>query len=328
MVQTQKRPIHNRPILKILVAEKSSFSQRGLEAISQLGQAELFNLTQEELITNVHSYHILIVRLGLQVNEKVLNSGKDLLVIATPTTGLDHIDTKLANQLGIAVLSIKGEQQFLENVYATAEHTFALLLSLIRHVPASFDSVKVHHWRRDTFRGNELHGKVLGIVGCGRLGRMVARYGLAFGMELIAFDPYLHQLPKGINQVNTLAELLEKSDVVTIHVPLNEETQEMFSENEFSTLKPGSWLINTSRGTVIDEGALLEALKSGQLAGAALDVIQNEHLLVQQKSHPLVKYASCHDNLIITPHIGGATYESVEKADLFLVNKIASFLAN
>lgn len=328
MTQTRSRSIHKPSNIKILVAEKSSFSQRGLEAISQLGQAEISDLTQAELITHVHAYHLLIIRLGLQVNEKVLNSGQELLSIATPTTGLDHIDTEMADRLGVTVLSLKGERQFLENVYATAEHTFALLLSLIRRLPASFESVKAYQWRRDSFRGNELNGKILGIVGCGRLGSMVARYGLAFGMEVHAYDPYLGKLPHGINQAKTLIELLNKSDVVTIHVPLNDETRGMFSESIFSTMKPGTWLINTSRGDVINEEALFDALKSGQLAGAALDVIQNEHNLAQQKSHPLVEYASSHDNLIITPHIGGATYESVEKADLFLANKIAKFLAN
>jgi D-3-phosphoglycerate dehydrogenase len=312
--------------IKILVAEKSSFSVRGLETLSQIGSLDALDLNQAKLLQTARNYTVLVVRLGLLVNEDVLRASPGLMVIGTPTTGIDHIDLETAETLGIAVLSLKGERAFLDHVYATAEHTIALLLCLIRRIPAAFESVKNHEWRRDIYRGNELNGKTLGIVGCGRLGSMVARYGLAFGMRVIVYDPYQTVFPSGVEISASLLDLLEICDGVSIHVPLNRETQSMFSTKEFACMRPGAWLVNTARGAVIDEAALLNALESGRLAGAALDVICDEADIDSSKPHPLIAYARGHDNLIITPHIGGATYESVEKADLFIANKITNYL--
>lgn len=311
---------------KILVAEKNSFSDNGLRAFSKLLPTDCFDLSQNELIQIAKDYAILVVRLGLQVNSTVLQANPQLKVVATPTTGLDHIDIEFAKQLGIKILSLKGERDFLEQVYATAEHTFALILSLLRYVPSAFEAVKEYQWRRDIYRGFELNRKVLGLIGCGRLGSMVARYAMAFGMRVLIFDPYQIDLPDGVNVVDTLDELLKSCDVLSIHVPLNDETRGMLSEQQFAKLKYSAWLVNTSRGSVIDEKALLKALVSKQLNGAALDVLDDEQFIESGEPNPLIEYARHHDNLIITPHIGGATFESVEKADLFIVEKIKNYL--
>lgn len=311
---------------KILVAEKNSFSDNGLRAFSKLLPTDCFDLSQNELIQIAKDYAILVVRLGLQVNSTVLQANPQLKVVATPTTGLDHIDIEFAKQLGIKILSLKGERDFLEQVYATAEHTFALILSLLRYVPSAFEAVKEYQWRRDIYRGFELNRKVLGLIGCGRLGSMVARYAMAFGMRVLIFDPYQIDLPDGVNVVDTLDELLKSCDVLSIHVPLNDETRGMLSEQQFAKLKYSAWLVNTSRGSVIDEKALLKALVSKQLNGAALDVLDDEQFIESGEPNPLIEYARHHDNLIITPHIGGATFESVEKADLFIAEKINNYL--
>jgi len=314
--------------MRILVAEKSSFSLRGLESLGKIAPVEALDLTQAQLVQKVQDYEILVVRLGLKVDRPILAAGQALRVVGTPTTGLDHIDLQAAQERGVAVLSLKGERDFLDQVYATAEHTFALLLCLVRHVPAAFEAVKSYEWRRDLYRGNELSGKALGIVGCGRLGSMVARYAAAFGMRVLVYDPYQTRLPDGAVACSTLAELLEECDVVSIHVPLNPETEGMLATDQFLLLRPGAILINTARGAVVEETALLHALESGRLAGAAVDVICNEHAVSQGATNPLIEYARTHDNLIITPHIGGATQESIEKADLFIAKKIREYLYN
>ena len=314
------------PSIKILVAEKSSFSELGLETLSQIGSLDALDLNQAELFLAARNYTILVVRLGLQVDQNVLRASPGLKVIGTPTTGLDHIDVETAEKLGIAVLSLKGERAFLDHVYATAEHTIALLLSLIRRIPAAFESVKNYEWRRDLYRGKELNSKILGIVGCGRLGSMVARYGQAFGMRVIVYDPYQTVFPSGVEKFSSLQDLLATCDIVTTHVPLTHETQGMISNKEFARLRSGAWLVNTARGAIIDELALLNALESGKLAGAALDVICDESDQAGSQLNPLIAYTRIHDNLIITPHIGGATQESVEKADLFIADKITNYL--
>ena len=310
--------------MRILLAEKSSFSPRGIQELNSIAPTDACDLRQEELAERVSDYEALVVRLGLRVDAEVLSAGRRLLAIGTPTTGLDHIDLAAARKQDVAVLSLKGERLFLDQVYATAEHSFALLLSLARRIPAAFSAVQSGEWRRDLYRGWELNGKTLGLIGCGRLGNMVVRYAQAFGMQVLVYDPYIDQVPTGVTRCSSLMELLSASDMVSVHVPLNAETEGLLGEAELAQMRPGAFLVNTSRGAVLDENVLLQALESGRLGGAALDVLYDEHLL--QIDHPLLAYARQHDNLIITPHIGGATYESVEKADLFLVNKLRQFL--
>jgi D-3-phosphoglycerate dehydrogenase len=312
--------------LRILLAEKSSFSEKGRQALAAIAPLEAADLAQAELADKVVGYAVLVVRLGLQVDRAVLTAGDGLLAVGTPTTGLDHVDLATAAARNVAVLSLKGERAFLDQVFATAEHTLALLLSLIRHLPAACAAVNRYEWRRDWLRGSELNGKTLGIVGLGRLGSMVARYALAFGMRVMAYDPYRPTFPAEVERCETLEELLEQSYVVSLHVPLNAETSGMISAAQLARLPRGGILINTARGALLDEAALLGALESGWLAGAALDVLCHEHAIGTGEPHPLIEYARTHTNLMITPHIGGATQESIEKADLFLAEKIDQYL--
>ncbi len=316
------------PHLHILIAERSSFSERGLQALEALAPTTALDLTQAELSKAISDYEVLFVRLGLRVDSEVMRAASNLLVIATPTTGLDHIDLEAARQRKIAVLSLKGERAFLETIFSTAEHTFALLLALVRQLPRAIHAVKLYEWRRDIFRGRELNGKTLGVVGCGRLGSMVARYGIAFGMRVLAYDPYATHFPTAVQPCRTLQELLSQADIVSLHVDLRPETTALIDENALAHMKKGAILINTSRGAVIDEQALLKALESGHLAGAALDVLANEAAIQQGTPYPLIEYARTHDHLIITPHIGGASQEAIEKADLFLIEKTRRFLHN
>lgn len=316
------------PHIRILVAERSSFSEKGLQALSALAPITALDIPQSELPNLATAYDVLFVRLGLRVDSQVIQAAPNLIAIATPTTGLDHIDLEAAQRRNIAVLSLKGERAFLETVTSTAEHTFALLLALVRHIPQAVRAVERYEWRRDVFRGIELSGKTFGIIGYGRLGSMVARYALAFGMRVLTYDPYAAYIPESIERCATLQALLCQSDIISLHVDLRPETTALIDERAFAQMKKGAILVNTARGAVIDEKALLKALENGHLAAAALDVLADEAAVQPGGSHPLIEYARTHDNLLITPHIGGASQEAIEKADLFLVEKTRRFLHN
>lgn len=311
----------------ILISEATGFSESAAEHLRNCARLLLRDLDRPSLMAAVHDVDVLWVRLRHKIDREVMVAAPNLRAIATPTTGLNHIDLAEAEKLGIQVISLRGAADFLQNVYATAEHTVALILALLRHLPAAYEHVINGRWNRDLFVGNELHGKRAGIIGYGRLGRMVARYLQAFGMRVSVTDI------KSVNQVEhpdiesvSLDQLLRTSDVVTVHVPLSDQTKEFLSRRQFACMKPGSWFINTARGELVDEEALLDALRTGHLAGAALDVLCDEYAS-SLSENSLVKYAQQNQNLLITPHIGGCTTESREKTEHFLALRVAEFIS-
>ncbi|MFC1979176.1 NAD(P)-dependent oxidoreductase [Chloroflexota bacterium] len=304
--------------IRVLCAEPQNYSESALETIASFAELDAVTLSQEQFDKKAVEYGALMVRLQLCVTEGIMKEATRLRAILSPTTGLDHIDIGAAESCNVKVFSLHEELAFLREVYSTAEHTFALLLSLIRKIPSAAESVKQGQWQPYQYRGRELHGKTLGIVGCGRLGTMVCRYGLAFGMRVIAYDPYTEKLPQGVRACDSLASLLKESDILSIHVPLNKETERMIGKRELSLLPRGALLVNTSRGAILDEGAVLDNLKQGRLSGAAFDVLANEHQ-IPSDGHPLISYAKEHSNVIITPHIAGAAEEAIEKADMFVI---------
>jgi len=313
-------------MIRILNAEPDNYSPEARQILTSIGEVVEKRLSQAELSKWVSDFDVLIVRLGLTVNREVIEAGHRLCAIVSATTGLDHIDVDFAESRGIAVISLKGETEFLRSIPATAEHTWGLLLALVRHIPQAFESVRAGEWNRDAFRGRDLDGKRLGIVGLGRIGEKVARYGLAFGMQVAAFDPYRNDWPEGILRCSTLEDLLRRSDILSLHVPLNAETYHMIGERELGLLPRGAVLVNTARGAVVDEKALVAALKGGHLAGAAVDVIENEFDMQVYRNNPLVDYARQYDSLLITPHLGGATVESMAATEIFMANKLKLFL--
>lgn len=315
-------------MIKILNAEPSNYSQEARRILLSIGELHESPLTRDDLLKCLKDFDVLIVRLGIQVDRDLILCSPRLKAIVTPTTGLDHIDTEVASKRGVAVLSLKGESEFLRSIHATAEHTWALLLALTRNIPAAAVSVKRGEWNRDLFRGTELFGKILGIVGYGRIGQRVGAYGQAFGMQTIAYDPGKVDFPPQVEKCHTLQVLLGVADVVSLHVPLNENTKALIGYGEFNIIKKGAFLINTSRGRLVDEDALLKALETRRLGGAALDVVEGEPTFPDGKTRLLVEYAKAHANLIITPHIGGATFESMEKTEIFMANKLKTFLSN
>jgi D-3-phosphoglycerate dehydrogenase len=308
--------------LKTLVAESRGFSTDAAELLRQIGDLVLADLNRANLLQAVSGADVLWVGLRHRIDAEVFAAGPSLRLVVTPTTGLNHIDVEEADQRGIRVLSLRGEVDFLREVRATAEHTLALLLALLRCVPAAAMHVRSGGWNRDLFRGHELSDKTAGVVGYGRLGRMVARSLKALGARVLVADPHVERgtVESGL-QLLLLDDLLRKADIVTLHVAYSPATHGFFGQREFSLMKEGSWFVNTSRGELVDENALLAALRSHRLAGAALDVITDEYS-GELFNHPLIQYARDHDRLIVTPHIGGCTVESMAKTELFMAKRL------
>jgi len=315
--------------INILNAEYSRFSDTANVALSKLGNVTNINASREYLLQNVSKYDVMFIALQNTIDRLILDEAKRMKCIVTPTTGINHIDNKYAIELGIDIISLKGEVAFLQEISATAELTWGLLLSLLRDIPNSTqDVIKKGNWQRNNFYGNELKNKTLGVIGYGRLGKMVARYGKAFNMPVIAYDRNKISKDKFVKFMS-LEDLVSKSDVITVHLSLNDETKNIINENIFNQMKDGAILINTARGEIIDEEAFLFALNSKRIS-AAIDVLADEISLDNNwlKKNKLVQYAKKNDNLIITPHIGGVTYESVEQANLFMIKKLEKYLSN
>lgn len=308
----------------ILVSESSNFSSAAAKRLEQAGRVIWADLDRPGLLATVSQADLLWVRLRNQIDRQVIDAAPHLRAIATPTTGLTHIDMNYAASRGIEVISLRGETEFLQKIHATGEHTLALILALVRHLPSSARHVTEGGWNRDLFRGRELYGKTAGIVGYGRVGRMVADYLRAFGMRVIATDPGVRSAGAGVEMM-PLDDLLARADVVTLHVSLTPETHGFFGKRQFARMKEGAWFINTSRGELVDESALLDALASGRIAGAALDVLCDERSSGMGE-RPLVIYARTHENLLITPHVGGCTLESMQHTEEFLAEKVVRFL--
>jgi len=313
-------------LIRILNAEPLNYSPQARRILQSLGKLDERQVARHELLFLLKDYDVLIVRLGLQVDRQVIDAAPRLKAIVTATTGLDHIDVDYAHQRGIAVLSVRGETEFLRSIPATAELTWGLLLALARRIPWAFEAVKRGEWQRDAFRGHDLVGKHLSILGLGRIGERVAGYGLAFSMQVAAYDPYRTGWLEGVGRSQTLKELVEWGDVLTLHVPLSTETVGLIGAEQLAWMSPQACLINTSRGAVVDEAALLLALQDSKLAGAALDVVSGETGKDQETTHRLIAYAGSHDNLIITPHIGGATVDSMAATEVFMAKKLSNFL--
>ncbi len=314
--------------MKILNTLGESYPRVALDIVKELGEVDFKNPSQAELASMIGDYDAAVIGLGLVFNKEILEKAGRLKVIATATTGLDHIDLATAASRGVEVLSLRGEDEFLTTITGTSELAFGLLINLLRFLPTAFESVKKNEWDRDRFRGHNLYGKTLGILGMGRLGKWMARYGEAFGMNVIYADPKVELDPSYKYKKVSFEELIEASDVVSIHVHLAPDTENMFNAKIFAKMKQGACVINTARGKIVNEVDLLEALRSGRVAGYAADVLSDELNFVNKRfaENPLVQYAQDHNNVIITPHIGGMTAESRERTDVFMAGKLKRFL--
>jgi D-3-phosphoglycerate dehydrogenase len=258
---------------------------------------------------------VLFAPLGYYFGEDIFLMAPALKVVASNTTGVPHIDVPAAEARGINVFSLKDEVDFLSTITPTAELTFGLIIAITRNMVPAAGSVLNGSWSRWEFGGQAMLSRMsLGIVGLGRLGKMVARYAAAFGMTVSYYDPFIeHDNAWTCARTDTLEQLLSESDIVTVHIPMNNQNRHLFSEELFMKFRRGSYFINTARGEVVDSEALVEALESGILRGAAVDVLDGEFasgFSDRVLSHQLVRYAKTHPNLLITPHIAGSTEDA------------------
>ncbi|MBI2584244.1 MAG: 3-phosphoglycerate dehydrogenase [Candidatus Aenigmarchaeota archaeon] len=295
--------------MQILVAEPEYFSAV-LPRLMGLGEVVHYNIDK-----SIGTAEILVIRSRTKIDKSLLDKATNLKVIATATTGLDHIDVEECGKRGIKILDAAGA-----NAEAVAEFTAGLMISLARKMHYAHTSASKGEWKREDFVQNGLGGKALGLIGFGRIGRLVCKIAKAFGMNVLAYDPYVEEKLISDNGAMPLSleQLLGRGDFVSVHCNLGEDTRNLIDERRIRMMKPSAFLINTSRGGIIDEYALLKALKEKRIAGAALDVFEEEPLRNQE----LIKYARENANLVITPHIAGLTKEAVDNAAEIICKKL------
>ena len=305
----------------IQITEPRDYSEKALAIYKSLGPVYLSASPRKDA-------NVLVLRLAYKIDSSWMDKMPNLKVIATPTTGLNHIDLKEAKKRKIKVISLKGHTSFLKDVPSTAEETLALMTALVRKLPWAFDDVKKGNWNRDAWRGHQFIHKTLGLLGCGRLGKIVAKYGKALGMKILGTDPNVDTdtLTRQSIEKVLMEKLFRESDIVSVHVSLEPDTHNLVQEKHLKMMKSTAYLINTARGEIIDEKALLKALENKWIAGAALDVMRDEVGGKHLKNNPLVKYAKTHDNLLIVPHLGGATYEAMHVTEDFIADLVKKYV--
>jgi D-3-phosphoglycerate dehydrogenase len=302
--------------VKVLVCDP--IHREGVEKLEGAGFEVDVNptISHEQLRNVVSEYDALIVRSRTKVTREIIEAGERLKIIGRAGVGLDNIDTETAKKRGITVLNTPEAP-----AEAAAELTMGLILSLARNIPLADHTMKEGKWIKKKLMGWQLRGKTLGTIGLGNVGLKVARLARAFGMEILIIKrtPPTPELLRELDgEFIPLKEMLQRSDIVTIHVPLTPKTHHMIGEKEIQLMKKGGYLINTSRGNIVDEKALLEALKSGKLAGAALDVYEEE----PPRDLALIRMP----NVVCTPHIGAQTEEAQKAAATLIAGKIIDSL--
>ena len=275
---------------------------------------------------------VILAPLGYYVGQEKIDRSPKLRVIGSNTTGHPHIDIHYAHKKDIRVVTLKEEHAFLKTITPTAELTWGLIIALTRNILPACSAVKKGQWNRRPFGGPSMLSKMtLGVAGYGRLGKMVADYGLCFGMRVITYDPYVDASQIKAQRALSLEELVSSADIVTIHIPHEPETERLFSKRIFAAFKNGAFLVNTARAELVDQDALLASLNDGTLAGAAIDVLEGEFdpaFGSAIRQNPLWRYAQDHDNLIITPHIGGSTTDAWRLTEAHTIKCILRALEN
>lgn len=276
----------------------------------------------DSLLTKFESADVFMdASMKVRIPARTIEKAANLKLIVTATTGADHIDQKALIARNIPILTLAGQREFLRGLSAAAEHSWLLLLATGRKLRSAIHHVEKNGWDRVQFPGIMIRNKTLGVIGMGRIGSLMSRYAKAFEMNVVGYDPLTKEFSHDAVPV-TLDELLAKSDIVTIHIPRNDETKNFFGAEKISKMKKGAILINTSGGSIIDEEALVKALKEGRVAGVGVDVLNTEP---KNEESPLWRYAKDHENVIITPHIGGFCPEAVGLSIRFSGTRIVSY---
>lgn len=298
---------------KVLVADP--MSPDAFEKLKALPGTEVTlktGMDEKELIETIPEFQIAVVRGATKVTRNAIQAASNLELIVRAGIGLDNIDCEAAKEKGIQVKNTPAA-----TTTSVAEHTLGLMLGAVRNHGKANLSMKAHQWEKKAFSGTELYQKILGIIGSGRIGLEVARLALAFGMQVLVYDIIDVRTDLDIKQTG-LDELLAQSDLISLHLPLNNQTKHMISDEEFSKMKDGVILINASRGGTVDEEALFKALESGKVRAAGIDVFEKE---------PPVEFTLIdHPNVIATPHIGAAAKEGQKRAGFEVVSIVEKYL--
>lgn len=302
---------------KVLVTD--ALAPQGVEILEKANGLEVVNtpgLSPEALLEAIADADGLVIRSGTQVTADVLAAAKQLKVVGRAGIGVDNVDVPAATQKGVVVVNTPEG-----NNVTTAEHAIALIVALARHIPQATASMKAGLWEKKKFQGTELFNRTLGVVGLGNIGRIVADRARGLGMRVIASDPYTsaEAAAKLDFELVSFDELVERADVITVHVPRTKETTGLLGRAAFQRAKPGVLVVNAARGGIVDEEALLEALESGQVGAAALDVFVDEP---PASDHPLVQ----HPNVICTPHLGASTEQAQLNVSVAVAQQVRDFL--
>ncbi|NPA49946.1 MAG: phosphoglycerate dehydrogenase [Thermodesulfobacteria bacterium] len=303
--------------MKVLVSDPIAedgikiLQDAGLEVIVKTG------LSKEELIAELQKdIEAIIIRSATKMTADVIEAAPKLKLIARAGTGLDNVDIEAANRRGIVVMNCPGG-----NTVSAAEHTIAMMMALARNIPQATASMKAGKWEKKKFLGREITGKTLGIIGLGRIGSVVADRAQGLKMRVIAYDPFVNpeQAAKMGIEIMDLDELLPQADFITVHVPLTKETRGFINKEKFDKMKDGVMFIHCARGGIVNENDLYEAMLSGKVAGAALDVFEQEP---PPPDYPLLQL----DNFICTPHLGASTVEAQKNVALAVASQVVDFL--
>jgi D-3-phosphoglycerate dehydrogenase len=307
--------------MKILISDK--LSDAGLDIFKSAQGIEILNMPGlgkdvaklKQLIADVDA---IAIRSETKLTAEILDCAKKLKVIGRAGIGVDNVDIPAASKRGIIVMNTPGG-----NVITTAEHAIAMMCALTRKIPQATASLKSGKWEKSKFTGSELFNKTLGVVGCGNIGKIVASRALGLRMKVISFDPFLaDDVAKELDiEKVTLGEIFKRADYITVHTPLNDKTRNLINKAAFEQMKKGVYLVNCARGGIVNEADLESAIQSGIVAGAALDVFEEEPV---KPNHPLLKL----DQVIATPHLGAATEEAQENVSLEVAQEIVDFLVN
>ena len=303
---------------KVLIAD--AISQRGVDELARDGAIEAVvktGLSEKELIDLIPGFSALVVRSQTKVTAGVLNAGTKLRVVGRAGVGVDNVDVETATRRGIIVLNAPGG-----NTVSTAEHAFSLLLSAARKIPQADANVRSKNWDKKNFEGVELYNKTLGVIGMGRIGSELSRRAIAFGMRVIAYDPYLsgtRARSLQVELVDELDDLLTSADFISLHTPLTAETRHILDATRLQKTKRGVRIINCARGGLVDENALVKALQDGHVAAAALDVFETEPLPADSPLRGAL-------NLVLTPHLGASTAEAQESVGIEIAHSIRAAL--
>lgn len=304
--------------MKVLVSD--SISSKGVEILKKAGlEVDVkTGLKPEELKSIIGQYDALIIRSATKVTADIIEAADKLKVIGRAGTGVDNVDKVSATKKGIVVMNTPGG-----NTVTTAEHTIAMLFSLARRIPQATASMKAGKWEKKKFMGIELYNKTIGIIGLGRIGSEVAKRVQCMGMNVLAYDPFLsEERAEELGIVKTdLDRIFAESDFITIHTPLTSETKYLINKNTISKMKDGVYIINCARGGIINEKDLLEAIRSGKVAGAALDVLEKEP---PDEGYELI----ADERVICTPHIGASTLEAQENVAVAIAEQVVDYLIN